>query len=440
MNTLTKSIVLLLAVLCALAVTPASAKHKTTKKAVKKHAPYVKPSGPSPHNSGTKDIEQWPLRKKTLGIVLHTTEAPTHPKKGQLWSPNKYFKRFQDQSSFNSLWRKGECNYLIETDGRIDTIIEEKRVGMHAGLSMWEKEEDLSYSYVGIEIVGTYSQEPTAAQTATIRKILPILMQTFHVDQTRVLSHSQVAYAKKNRAYPKIHRGRKLCGELFSTQPYRRKIGLSNSFTHDPDLDAGRVTMGPCELHNFIYGNGKSQVCPSISDEIANILHVIPKPAPKGPAIVKVTPKKFVKPAVKPAIKPTQPKSKPATMPTASVSDALVKAEFFTITRQKRARFLLGNMVHSITVLYIYPGWEKIKSGKDITDKEINELPIGTQFVRGFAYAGTVKKGVTAYKLVGKDWNSANVMYHTPDGEILTGEDFDDDVIDVGTIVIYAKK
>ena len=45
------------------------------------------------------------------------------------------------------------CHYLIDTNGTIYNLVDEKKRAWHAGESMWKRSKDINSRSIGIEIV-----------------------------------------------------------------------------------------------------------------------------------------------------------------------------------------------------------------------------------------------------------------------------------------------
>ena len=175
-----------------------------------------------------------PQRKTTQYIILHTTEGGAA---GAL-------KKMRDN---------GECHYLVSTNGVIYRIIDRNKFAPHAGLSLWDGRYDISTVSVGIEVVGYHDKPPTAAQVKSLRDLLKELKKLYAIPDTRVLTHSMVAYGEPNKWHPKKHRGRKRCGMVFADSGLRLRLGIAAKPAYDHDLRAGRLTNADPELTRILY-------------------------------------------------------------------------------------------------------------------------------------------------------------------------------------------
>jgi N-acetylmuramoyl-L-alanine amidase len=180
-----------------------------------------------------RDSER-PRRTRTDYIILHTTEGPA-------------------QGAFNKLYQNGEAHFLVDCNGRVYMIIRAEKIAYHAGLSMWNGRQNIDNCSIGIEVVGYHNGSVTDAQCAALRRLLGNLKRAYGVSDSRVLTHSMVAYGGANRWFSRPHRGRKRCGMLFANPALRSKLGLYGQPARDPDVAAGRLTEGDPYLARMLY-------------------------------------------------------------------------------------------------------------------------------------------------------------------------------------------
>ena len=180
-------------------------------------------------------------RAKTKYIIVHTSEAGLKTTL-KLVSKGKFLRS-------RRLTYGGHANYVIARDGRTYRMLDKKYVADHAGLSMWKGETDISRISVGIELVGYHYTGITDDQYRSIGILINILQDVYHLDDSSVLTHSQVAYGGPNRWFKKKHRGRKRCAKNFD----RVKARLGPTWSFDPDVKTGRLTADP-ELAAIYYG------------------------------------------------------------------------------------------------------------------------------------------------------------------------------------------
>jgi len=180
-------------------------------------------------------------RNETKYIIVHTSEAGLKTTL-KLVSKGKLLRG-------RRLTYGGHANYVIARDGRTYRILDKKYEADHAGLSMWNGETDISKISIGIELVGYHYTRITDKQYRSIGILIDILQDVYHLDDSAVLTHSQVAYGKPNRWFKKKHRGRKRCAKNFD----RAKAGLGPTWSFDPDVKTGRLGADP-ELAAVYYG------------------------------------------------------------------------------------------------------------------------------------------------------------------------------------------
>ena len=183
----------------------------------------------SPRNSARA------LRKETSYIILHTTEGGA-------------------EGALPKLSENGECHFAVDTNGTVYTIVDKSRVAFHAGLSMWDGRTDLDGCSIGIAIVGRHDEDIADAQYAALKKLLAELKTTYRVSDARVLAHSMVAYGEPNEWHPERHRGRVRSAMNLATPEVRARLGLLSGPAFDPDVEAGRLSVGDPELAEILYG------------------------------------------------------------------------------------------------------------------------------------------------------------------------------------------
>ena len=142
----------------------------------------------------------------------------------------------------------GHAHYVIARNGRTYRILNKKFEADHAGLSMWDGNTDVSKISIGIELVGYHYTEITDKQYRSVGILIDILQSVYDLDDSAVLTHSQVAYGKPNRWFKKDHRGRKRCAKNFD----RTKAGLGPTWRFDPDVKARRL-LADSELARLYY-------------------------------------------------------------------------------------------------------------------------------------------------------------------------------------------
>ncbi|MCL2469973.1 MAG: N-acetylmuramoyl-L-alanine amidase [Alphaproteobacteria bacterium] len=119
-------------------------------------------------------------------VILHYTDMPT----GQ-----EALARLRDPSSGAS------AHYLIEEDGQIFRLVDEKYRAWHAGESFWQGQRDLNSLSIGIELVNlghTHGYRPFPdAQIQALLALLHDLQQRYALAPEAFLAHSDIAPLRK---------------------------------------------------------------------------------------------------------------------------------------------------------------------------------------------------------------------------------------------------
>lgn len=180
-------------------------------------------------------------RKRTEYIIVHTAE-------GGLSSALRVISKGKIVSG-KRITPGGHAHYVIALNGKTYRTLDKKYVADHAGESMWDGRTDISKVSVGIELVGFHTQQITRQQYRSLELLLELLQRIYHLEDRRVLTHSQVAYAGPNRWIRGDHRGRKRCAKNLD----RARAGLGATWEFDPDVRSGRL-LADAELAELFYG------------------------------------------------------------------------------------------------------------------------------------------------------------------------------------------
>ena len=138
-------------------------------------------------------------------------------------------------------------------DGRVHRIISRQRVARHAGRSMWNGVRQIDNVSIGIEVVGFHNKPITSQQEIALAELLRQLQDIYGIPDEHVLTHSMVAYGRRNRWHRQSHRGRKRCGMLFAQSALRQRLGLESRPARDPDVAAGRLVVGDPYLATVLF-------------------------------------------------------------------------------------------------------------------------------------------------------------------------------------------
>ena len=168
-------------------------------------------------------------RRKTDYIIVHTSEFDLSGTLNAV-SRGKFIRG--KRVSYG-----GHAHYVIARDGRTFRTLDKKYRADHAGLSMWNGKTDISNVSIGIELVGYHYDKISEKQYKSVGLLIKILQRIYALDDSSVLTHSQVAYGNPNRWVRHLHRGRKRCAKNF----VRTKAGLKSGWRYDPDVRVGRL-------------------------------------------------------------------------------------------------------------------------------------------------------------------------------------------------------
>lgn len=120
-------------------------------------------------------------------VILHYTGMEDGP---------SAIKRLRDPEA------RVSCHYVVEEDGRVFRLAEERMRAWHAGVSFWAGITDVNSRSIGIEIVngghdfGLPDYPP--AQIAALIDLLSDILDRRKLHPVRVIGHSDVAPARKD--------------------------------------------------------------------------------------------------------------------------------------------------------------------------------------------------------------------------------------------------
>ena len=159
--------------------------------------------------------------------------------------------------------RGGHAHYLIARNGSVYRILNPKYRANHAGVSMWNGMKGLSNYSLGIELVGYHNVPFTESQYGSLETLLKILKKRFQIKDRDVLEHCRVAYSRPNRFTNKKRRGRKRDPGINNFE--RKKAGLQDEYSRDPDVVAGRIS-GKVDLVRSVQKVNPKQVEVALGD------------------------------------------------------------------------------------------------------------------------------------------------------------------------------
>ncbi len=317
-------------------------------------------------------------RISTRYIIIHTSEA------GKIST-------LRTLSGGKRIGRKrtkgGHANYTILRDGKIYRILDHKYRADHTGRSMWNGVDDLSSHSIGIELVGYHYGNITFEQYRSLTPLLKELQSIYNIPDKNILTHSQVSYGKPNLWYKKNHRGRKRCALNFN----RSRAGLTDRWTYDPDVRAGRLTSDYQTRKVFYssYSNNMVKVSPERREETSVSKKVLEQ-------------------------------KKEEVVHTSNI-----------ISKENTAWNIAGEDYKDPETVYILPGGRKVRGDKAGTLVGWGNIPQGTRVILNQSEkeqpenggpVRIIKGDLTAWSYAGKDFKKDSTFYFLPDGRIKSGK------------------
>ncbi|WP_426285872.1 N-acetylmuramoyl-L-alanine amidase [Luteibacter sp. E-22] len=90
------------------------------------------------------------------------------------------------------------AHYLVESNGRIDQLVDDNDRAWHAGASRWGDMTDLNSSSIGIEIDNDGESPFTQPQIQALVKLLADLTARLGIPREAVVGHGDIAPGRKN--------------------------------------------------------------------------------------------------------------------------------------------------------------------------------------------------------------------------------------------------
>ncbi|MGD9308104.1 MAG: peptidoglycan recognition family protein [Desulfosarcina sp.] len=354
-------------------------------------------------------------RKKTQYIIVHTSELGLSYTL-RVVSKGKQFRN--GRSTFG-----GHTHYVIARNGRTYRIMDKQWVADHAGRSMWNGQTDLSRVSIGIELVGYHYAPISEKQYRAIGLLIDILQGVYKLDDRAVLTHSQVAYGLPNRWFRKDHRGRKRCAKNF----IRAKAGLVETWSHDPDVRAGRLTAD-AQLARVFYGR---QVVRQTDD--ANVISknntawLIAGEDYDSSATVYKFPngRLYTGNEIGKKVGWNRIPAKTVVLLNQAGSLEELKGDgpVKTISGGITAWSLAGRSYNQETTIYFLPSG-RIKNGATINDWD--DLPVKTRLIIGYKGPFRLRKDRSAYRIAGSEYKDPKTVYYLPSKQLLSGSQIRD--------------
>lgn len=90
------------------------------------------------------------------------------------------------------------AHYLIGDDGRLYQLVDERERAWHAGASRWSGFADLNSASIGIELDNDGTEPFSAAQIATLLKLLDDITARLDIPRHLVIGHGDIAPTRKS--------------------------------------------------------------------------------------------------------------------------------------------------------------------------------------------------------------------------------------------------
>ena len=140
---------------------------------------------PLPHGQGGGMLWQpspnFDLRRPNYVILHHTTNTTAARALETLTHPD----------------RRVSAHYLIDRNGQIIQLVDERKRAWHAGESWWGGTTDLNSSSIGIELDNTGEEAFPDIQIDALLGLLTDLRTRYRIPSANILGHSDVAPSRK---------------------------------------------------------------------------------------------------------------------------------------------------------------------------------------------------------------------------------------------------
>jgi hypothetical protein len=351
-------------------------------------------------------------RTKTRFIIVHTSEGGL----------NSTLRVVSGGKKMRSGYRTygGHTHYVISRDGRAYRILDKRYVADHAGRSMWNGQTDISKVSIGIELVGYHYGEITEKQYRSVGLLIDILQRAYDLDDSAILTHSQVAYGKPNRWVKKDHRGRKRCAKNFD----HREADLASTWPFDPDVKAGRL-VADSELaviyyaprsasprrtgNNVIAGTNTAWNIAGDEYDSPTTLYRLPngKTVPGDQVEKRIGWNRIPKNTV---VLLNQEESGGADEDKGPVK---------SLSNGYTAWDIAGFNYNKASTFYFFPRGS-VANGKEVNDWD--GLPTDTKMIVGYRGPYEVTARKPAGIIAGKDYNKKDTLYYFPNKKLVTGD------------------
>jgi hypothetical protein len=333
-------------------------------------------------------------------------------------------------------WTRGGLTYRL---------IDNRRVAMHTGRSMWKGVTGLDDYSIGVEVVGYHNRSITQSQIVALRELLRQLKTLYSVPDENIIPHSMVAYGAPNRWHRRSHRGRKRCGMQFADRTLREKLGLKRQPLFDPDVRAGRLVNADPHLALALFGSAREQTQAAAHFDGNDSMLIAP-----GRSAWDIARDQYRSANTRYAFpdgterRGDQIKNWKAIPPgtrviLAAASRENEDAQLLRIdTESGNASELAGDeMMASTTIYFLNDG--RVRQGNELSHEQIEKLPEGTRLLVGYINGGYVTAKRSAFDICGTKWNAPTTYYRFTDGRMLTGEQVTEGSIPPMTMVFFLR-
>lgn len=351
-------------------------------------------------------------RKKTRFIIVHTSEGGLNSTLRVV----SHGKKMRSGYKTNG----GHAHYVISRNGRVYRIMDKRYVADHAGRSMWNGQTDISKISIGIELAGYHYGEIAEKQYRSVGILIEILQRIYDLDDSAVLTHSQVAYGKPNRWVKKDHRGRKRCAKNFD----HRKAGLASTWPFDPDVKAGRLAAD-AELASIYYAPRTASSRRKSSNVISstNTAWNIAGDEYDSPATIYRLPSGKTVPGDQVEERIGWSHIPKNTVILLNQEEAARSGEdkgpVKKLSNGHTAWDIAGFDYNKATTFYFFPRGS-VASGKEVDDWD--GLPTNTRMIVGYRGPFEVTARRPAGVIAGNNYNKKDTLYYFPNRKIVTGD------------------
>ena len=103
---------------------------------------------------------------------------------------------------------KVSAHYLLDQKGKIYSLVNEKDIAWHAGISSWKADKLLNKKSIGIELqntgtAGNYEKFPNQ-QISQLEKLIKELQNKYNISNANILGHSDISPDRKIDPGPKF--------------------------------------------------------------------------------------------------------------------------------------------------------------------------------------------------------------------------------------------